>query len=111
MRNLLALVGAAVVGFGGVGWYLGWYTLKFSKAQDGNVQVQTTLDTNKVTQDLGDGAKRVGELINSQAEKASKEAAPVAPPAPAATPAPKASGGWLFTPIEVTPQSPATGKR
>lgn len=105
MRNLLALVGAAVIGFGGVGWYLGWYTLKVSKGGDGNVQVQTTVDTNKVTQDFGDGAKRVGELINSQAEKASKEAAPAPPPAPANTPAPKDSGGWLFTPIEV--QTPA----
>ncbi len=27
MKNLLALVGAAVVTFAGLGWYLGWYNL------------------------------------------------------------------------------------
>lgn len=100
MRNMLALVGALVVGFGGVGWYLGWYKLNVSRTSDGNLQVTTNVDTNRVVKDAGDGARHVGEFIGSQVEKAQKDAA--TQPAPANTPGPKAvptqgeAAGWLF---------------
>ncbi|MBX9623277.1 MAG: hypothetical protein K2X82_05645 [Gemmataceae bacterium] len=109
MRNLLALIGAAVVAFAGVGWYMNWYTIKVAKSGDGNIQVQTNLDTKRVAEDAGEGARRVGELINSQAEKATSDAQT---PAPATTPAPKAGGGWLFGDGWDRPAEPkGTGKR
>lgn len=108
MRNLLALVGAAVIGFGGVGWYMGWYTVKVAKSSDGNIQVNGNLDTNKVVQDAGDGAKRVGDLIGREAEKAKGDAAT---PAPATTPAPKAGGRWLFSEWESPAPPQGTGKK
>src|SRR5438067_7434707 len=40
MRNLLALIGALVVGVGGLGWYLGWYKVQVGKAPDGNVRIE-----------------------------------------------------------------------
>lgn len=107
MRNLLALVGAGVIAFAGAGWYLNWYTVKVSKGADGNVQVQTNLDTKRVAEDASEGAKRVGELINSQAEKAKTEAQP----APATTPASKAGGGWLFGDWGASNEAKGTGKR
>jgi hypothetical protein len=101
MRNLLALVGALVVGFGGVGWYLGWYKLNVSRGNDGTLEVTTKVDTSRVTKDAGEGARHIGELIGTQIEKAQKDAA-AAPATPAGTPGPKAvptqaeAGAWLF---------------
>jgi autotransporter-associated beta strand protein len=37
MRNLFALIGVTVVGFLGVGWYMGWYKLSVSKTTAGNL--------------------------------------------------------------------------
>jgi hypothetical protein len=98
---MLALVGALVVGFGGVGWYLGWYKLNVSRTSDGNLQVTTNVDTSRVVKDAGDGARQVGEFIGSQVEKAQKEAAnqpttPASTPGPKAVPAPAESASWLF---------------
>ena len=107
MRNLLALVGLAVIAFAGAGWYLNWYTVKVAKTADGNLRVQTDLDTNKVVQDGGDGLKRVGDLIGSATEKGKDGTSP----APANTPAPKAGGGWLFGEWEVSSDPKGTGKR
>jgi hypothetical protein len=107
MRNLLALIGAAVVGFAGVGWYLNWYTVRVAKSGDGTIQVQGSLDTNKVVQDAGEGAKRVGELVGQPAEKAKGDGQP----APANTPAPKAGGGWLFGDWDAPAEAKATGRR
>ncbi len=101
MRNLLALVGALVVGFGGVGWYLGWYKLNVSRNTDGTLQVTTNVDTGRVVKDAGEGARHVGEFIGTQVEKVQKDAA-ATPAAPASTPGPKAvptqgeAAAWLF---------------
>src|SRR5438046_142610 len=51
MRNLLALIGLLVVGFAGVGWYMGWYKLSFARTTDGNLEIKTDVDTKKVGQD------------------------------------------------------------
>ncbi|HEX4609828.1 MAG TPA: hypothetical protein VH092_16645 [Urbifossiella sp.] len=101
MRNMLALIGALVVGVGGAGWYLGWYQLDVTRKADGTLQVTTNVDTNRLTHDASEGAKHVGELIGAQVEKVQKEAA-TAPAAPAGTPGPQAvptqgqAGAWLF---------------
>ncbi len=103
MRNLLSLIGLAVVVFGGVGWYLGWYQLSVSKGSDGTVQVQTRVDTNKVLDDSGKGLNKVGEFLSHQAGSAGTPAPtavgttppPAPPPAPRAAPL-KDGAGWLL---------------
>lgn len=100
MRNMLALIGALVVGFGGVGWYLGWYKLNVSRGTDGTLQVTTNVDTSRVVKDAGEGARHVSEIIGGQIEKAKKDAAtaptPAETPAPKAVPTPAETGAWLF---------------
>src|SRR5262245_21896616 len=92
MRNILALIGALVVGVGGVGWYLGWYKLSFSKGTDGNPEMTTTVDTKKVVQDTEQGAKQLGAFVADQADKAAHDAKqqpgpPAGTPGPTTTPA------------------------
>ena len=57
MRNLLALIGAVVVAFVGLGWYLGWYSFALSPSGDGKQRIQVDVDTNKIAED----AKRAGQ--------------------------------------------------
>lgn len=105
MRNLLALIGALVVGVGGLGWYLGWYKLHVTKAPDGNVRIEVDADLKKAGNDVGEGAKKVGQAIGEQIDKANESKA-AQPGPPGATPGPLTApqtatpphddGGWLF---------------
>src|SRR3954470_24088515 len=87
MRNLLALIGALVVGFGGLGWYLGWYKVHVTKAPDGNLRIETDVDLKKAGNDVGDGLKKGGDFVNERIEKANT-ATPPQPGPPGATPGP-----------------------
>lgn len=89
MRNLLALVGLAVIGFGGVGWYMGWYKFNVAKSSDGTLQITTDVDTKKVSSDSSDFLKNVGAVIGNHVEKAAQDAKTSAPStAPGGTPGP-----------------------
>ena len=89
MRNLLALVGLAVIGFGGIGWYMGWYQLSYTRTPEGNLQINTTVDTNKAGVDTSDALKNVGAVIGKQVNKAGHDAQTAAPTtAPGGTPGP-----------------------
>jgi len=85
MRNLLALIGAVVVGFAVIGWYCGWYRLGISKTTDGNLQVETNVNTKKVVDDSGAFFKKAGEAVGSHLERASQDGQPT----PVSTPAPQ----------------------
>src|SRR5690242_6721287 len=78
MRNLLALIGAAVVLFVGLGWYLGWYTFAFQPGSDGKQRIQLDVDTHKIADDAKAAAENVGKTVDSVREKADQ-------PKPAAT--------------------------
>lgn len=88
MKNLLALVGAVVIGFVIAGWYLGWYQLGFSKSTDGNLRVETSVNTNKVVDDSGDALKQAGAFIGQHLDKAAQEGKAGRQPTPGATPGP-----------------------
>jgi len=104
MRNLLALVGAVVVGFAVVGWYMNWYQLSFSKTADGQLRVETKVDADRVVKDTSDKAKQVGALLGDQIDRVQKDAATPSPtpgttPAPVAVPtdpAKKDDSVWFF---------------
>src|SRR6185312_1068406 len=89
MRNLLALVGIVVIGFAGLGWYMGWYKLSFTRSSDGNLEIKTDVDTKKVGTDSSEALKNLGHAIGNQAEKAAQDAKGTAPAGtPVGTPGP-----------------------
>lgn len=97
MRNMLALFGALVLGFAGVGWYMEWYKLSFTKSSDGNLQIETNVDTKKVVQDAG----QLGNLLNKSGSQNGESSRPApgntpGPASPTQTDGNKWSGGWLF---------------
>lgn len=84
MKNILALIGALVIGFVVVGWYLGWYQLGITKTPDGTLHVETNVNTQKVANDSGDAFKKAGAFVSDHLEK------PQSPPPPAgSTPGPQ----------------------
>lgn len=101
MRNLLALIGALVVGFGGLGWYFGWYKVNVTKAPDGNLRIEADVNTKKVGNDFGEGLKKGGEVLNDLGKGANE--AKVTQPGPVTAPQHEESG-WLFGPA--APKSP-----
>lgn len=110
MRNLLALVGAVVVGFGGIGWYMGWYKLSFTRESDGNLQIKTDVDTNKVNKDVTEGVKNISSAVEAQTHKAANDTNTVPPTGtPGATPGPVAPAqSSPFNPL--APQTPELPK-
>ena len=87
MRNLLALVGLAVVVFVGGGWYFNWYTVKLQAGTDGKLNVSADVDKRKIGQDVGTFTEKAGQFISAHTK--TEPSAPagkaefVGPPAPA----------------------------
>ena len=79
MRNLLALLGAALVVFAVVGWYRGWYQFETEPGAGGQRDVKIEINGPKIEKDLHQGTQK---LENALANKA-KILSPVTPPAPA----------------------------
>lgn len=72
MRNLLALIGLAVVLFFGLGWYFGWYTLTVESEGDGRKRIQFDVDTNKIGEDGQQFKNKVGTLLQNGERAAPK---------------------------------------
>ncbi len=68
MRNLFALIGFAVVAFAVVGWYCGWYRLSVQKGEGGKAEIQTVVDTKKVTEDSSAFFQKLGQIISQQTQ-------------------------------------------
>jgi hypothetical protein len=66
MRNLLALVGLAVVLFFGLGWYFNWYSFAVQPGVDGQRRIELNVNTNKIVSDTKSGVETVGEVIKSR---------------------------------------------
>ena len=117
MRNLLALFGLLVLGFAGIGWYMGWYKLSFTHNSDGNLEIRTNVDTKKVGTDSTDALKNLGAVIGKQAEKVGHDVnlnGPTTPPDSGVTPQGTPSNPSLpnipNTPyMPIAPVTPASG--
>ena len=68
MRNLFALIGFAVVAFVVVGWYCGWYRLSVQKGEDGKAEIQTVVDTKKVTEDSTAFFHKLAQVISQSGQ-------------------------------------------
>lgn len=108
MKNILALIGLLVVGFAAVGWYCGWYKLSVGKSTDGNLQINTQVDTKKVADDSTAFFDKMGKMIGDRAEQGKPASAPGATPGPGGTGKEAFSGGWLTAPVkpQTTPAAP-----
>jgi hypothetical protein len=103
MRNLLALIGALVVGFAGVGWYMGWYKLSVSKNPEGHIQIRTDVHTDKVAEDVGKASQQIGSFIGEKLDKSGRDANAAQPGPVGATPGP------LTQPTNATPPPQTSG--
>jgi hypothetical protein len=93
MRNLFALIGALIVGLGVLGWYLGWYKVNFTKNPEGNIQIQTDVDTKKVNGDSSEFFQKVGQIVDKTQQSGQNGTT-----SPATTPA--VNGSSPSTPIQ-----------
>ena len=59
MRSLLTLLGAAVVTFAVVGWFLGWYQVKTTPGSDGHREVNIDFNEQKFKEDVKKGEDRI----------------------------------------------------
>ncbi len=66
MRNLLALLGAALVTFVVVGWYLDWYKIKTEPDASGHREVNIDINGPKIKEDLHKGRERLQEALDSK---------------------------------------------
>ncbi|GIW80783.1 MAG: hypothetical protein KatS3mg105_2590 [Gemmatales bacterium] len=60
MRNLLALMGAALLMFAGVGWYLNWYSISKAKGTDGE-SLNIGINSSKIKADVHKVRERIAE--------------------------------------------------
>lgn len=83
MRNLLALIGAAVLTFAGLGWYLGWYKLEPAPSPTpGHRNFTIDIDPRKIDADVHNGEQKLehaleGAAKGDSAKRAESIAAPI----------------------------------
>jgi hypothetical protein len=99
MRNLLALIGLAVVVFLGAGYYLGWYKLDTSTGLNGKQHISFEVDTKKIAADSKDGLEKAkdkaGDLVdNLKKDQSEGTSQPTGPHLP--------SPSGLFAPAKTT---------
>jgi hypothetical protein len=83
MRNLLALLGAALVVFLGLGWYLEWYQISTKPSSaPGHRSIEIDINSKKIGQDVQHGIDAGSEKLQNLIDGAKKSnpPAPVGPP-------------------------------
>jgi hypothetical protein len=73
MRNLLALLAAALLLFVGLGWYLGWYRIGTTPGTEGHRQINIDLNTKKITEDVNKGVSKSKETLREFLDKDGKK--------------------------------------
>jgi hypothetical protein len=63
MKNLFALLGALVVTFVLVGWYLDWFKIQSGTDSSGHREVNIDFNTKKINEDISKGAERIEKVI------------------------------------------------
>jgi hypothetical protein len=77
MRNLLALLGAALVVFLGLGWYLDWYHITPKPASTaGHRSIEIDINSKKIGADVERGVQAGSDRLHDLIDGAKKPAAP-----------------------------------
>jgi hypothetical protein len=105
MRNILALIGLFVVGFGAIGWYCNWYTLKVDRTPEGTLQIKTEVHTDKVADDSGAFFEKLGQIAGEKGDRPGRKSQPAT--TPGNTPGPV---GPVAPAAPLGPVVPATNK-
>ena len=88
MRNLLALLGAALVTFLAVGWYLDWYHVTPKPGPTaGHRSVQIDINSKKIEEDVNRGVHAGQEKLHDLIDKEKDGAANATAPGPLLPPA------------------------
>jgi hypothetical protein len=107
MRNILALIGAAVLVFAVLGWYFGWYQLGTEPAADGHRKINVGVDPEKIVKDVEKAEQKVGNLITNDTKGTTVTPTPSTAPVDKKVPGQPtgfqfdANGGVTFTPPKV----------
>lgn len=64
MKNLLALLAAALVTFGVVGWYLDWYRISSTPTENGRRTVTIDLNSAKIGEDIEKGKEKLSKILD-----------------------------------------------
>ena len=80
MRNLLALIGLAVVALAAIGWYCEWYKLTVTRDQSGQPEIKTTVNTEKVADDSSAFFKRMEQLVTDKVRSGEQKPEPSTAP-------------------------------
>ena len=65
MKNILALIGLAVVLVAGLGWYLGWYQIGTEPGSDGHRKINVDVNTKKILEDEQNLQKKVSGALSN----------------------------------------------
>ena len=83
MRNLLALLGAALVAFLGLGWYLDWYHVTPKPATaTGHRSIEIDINSKKIGTDMERGVQAGSERLHNLLDGDKKPATNIAPAGP-----------------------------
>jgi hypothetical protein len=77
MRNLLSLLGFALVVFLAVGWYLDWYSFSSKPSDNGHLSFEVDVNKKKIGDDVQHGVEvgkqKVGEVIEGVKDATKKK--------------------------------------
>jgi hypothetical protein len=102
MRNLLALLGAALVVFAVVGWYRGWYQFETTAGAGGQHDVKIEINGPKIEKDLHRGTQKIENALENKVKNLQPGAPPASPALPQAVQLPP-PGPVLGAPTSTPP--------
>ncbi|HYT93603.1 MAG TPA: hypothetical protein VEL76_33095 [Gemmataceae bacterium] len=104
LRSLLTLLGAAIVTFAIVGWFLGWYQVRTAPGPEGHRQVNIDFNGPKISKDLSTATNKIKNTLQPKGASSGPDSvsAPTLPPLPLPPGSP--------TPGSSTDVQPASGR-
>lgn len=69
MKNFLAFLGAAIIVFLGLGWYLGWYNVLLKPGDSGHSKLEVDINKQKIGSDVQTGVKKGSEKVQELLDK------------------------------------------
>ena len=82
MRNLCAFIGAAILTFAGLGWYLDWYKVKSDPAPAGHHNVNIDINREKITEDVQKGEEKLQGVLEKEKKKTEEKSQQAGHPVP-----------------------------